>query len=177
MKIGYSKLLYKHLLSFQLEKLQPLCDDIFIESSKNVEYKEELLQKLSAGDTIVATRFIVIAGNLQELMQLLKRFNNMSIDLVIIEQEFATTKQYELEYLLELLSGFIKDIQYQRQMQGITKAKAKGVKFGRPKKMTIRGVEKAIRLKHRYTSKQVANKLGVGKSTLLRYIADYKKAG
>lgn len=45
---------------------------------------------------------------------------------------------------------------------------------GRPPKMTILGVEKAIKLKKSNTSKQVANKLVVAKSTLLRYIATYK---
>jgi len=36
--------------------------------------------------------------------------------------------------------------------------------------------EKTLRLKKRYSIKQVANKLGVGKSTLLRYISEYEKA-
>ena len=43
--------------------------------------------------------------------------------------------------------------------------------------MNPRKIEQAIYLKKFGTSQQVANRFGVGKSTLLRHIARYKEAG
>ena len=79
--------------------------------------------------------------------------------------------------ILKLLLTFEKDIQYQRQAVGIQSAIKRGVRFGRPMKMKQANVIKAIRFKNNgYTSKEVANRFNVGKSTLLRYIADFKKS-
>lgn len=49
--------------------------------------------------------------------------------------------------------------------------------MGRPSKLNQKKVEKAIYLKQFNTSSQVANRFGVGTSTLLRHIAKLKKAG
>ncbi|WP_434248220.1 helix-turn-helix domain-containing protein, partial [Aliarcobacter cryaerophilus] len=47
---------------------------------------------------------------------------------------------------------------------------------GRPPKLTAKEVLKAIELKQNNTSQQVANRFGVGRSTLYRHIAKYKEA-
>jgi len=49
-------------------------------------------------------------------------------------------------------------------------------RVGRPPKLTQKQVLKAIKLKEQQTSKQVASKFNVGRSTLYRYIAKVKKA-
>ena len=68
-------------------------------------------------------------------------------------------------------------MQYQRQAVGIKSAIKRGVRFGRPTKMKQANVIKAIRFKNNgYTSKEVANRFNVGKSTLLRYIAEFRKS-
>ena len=77
-----------------------------------------------------------------------------------------------LLYLIE----FIDDIKIEKQVYGISKAKANGVRLGRPPKLTKQQVLKAIELKHNQTSQNVANRFGVGRSTLLRHIAKQKKA-
>ncbi|WP_434283661.1 helix-turn-helix domain-containing protein [Aliarcobacter cryaerophilus] len=48
--------------------------------------------------------------------------------------------------------------------------------LGRPLKLTQQQIFQAIKLKHSQSSKQVANKFGVARSTLYRHIAKYKEA-
>ncbi|WP_434248209.1 helix-turn-helix domain-containing protein [Aliarcobacter cryaerophilus] len=48
--------------------------------------------------------------------------------------------------------------------------------LGRPLKLTQQQIFQAIKLKHSQSSKQVANRFGVGRSTLYRHIAKYKEA-
>ncbi len=70
------------------------------------------------------------------------------------------------------------DIRYQRHMMGIIKAKAKGIRFGRPRKLSQNKLLKAISLKELgFTSLEVANRFHVSKSTLLRNIVEYREAG
>jgi len=52
----------------------------------------------------------------------------------------------------------------------------RGVKFGREAKFNDEKVVKAIEMQDKgMTNQQIADELGVGRSTLLRYIANYKK--
>lgn len=73
---------------------------------------------------------------------------------------------------------FLEDIKYQRQQMGIIKSKAHGVHCGRSRKLSDIKLLKAIYLKeHGYTNLQVANKFHVSRSTLLRNLAEKRKAG
>jgi len=91
-----------------------------------------------------------------------------------IKSKLVLTEEF-IQYL-ELFIRFEKDSAQQRQSEGIAAAHAKGVRFGRPKKMKHKNVIKAIRYKNSgYTSKEVANRFNVGRSTLLRYIAKFHK--
>ena len=72
---------------------------------------------------------------------------------------------------------FVEDLRKEKQAVGIYKAKQNGKRLGRPSKLNLKKVEKAIYLKQFNTSQQVANRFGVGTSTLLRHIAKLKKAG
>jgi len=78
-----------------------------------------------------------------------------------------------MDELLFYILEFVEDLRKEKQAVGIYNAKAKGKRFGRPSKLTVNKVIKAIELKKFNTSEQVANRLGVGKSTLLRHIANH----
>jgi hypothetical protein len=78
--------------------------------------------------------------------------------------------------LLFFLSEFIEDIRVEKQAYGIQKAKDECRRLGRPPKLSHKEVLKAIELKQNNTSQQVANRFGVGRSTLYRHIAKYKEA-
>jgi len=54
---------------------------------------------------------------------------------------------------------------------------ARGVKFGAKRKMSDEQVIEAIELQKsgEFTNQQIADKFGVGRSTLLRYVGEWKR--
>jgi DNA invertase Pin-like site-specific DNA recombinase len=68
------------------------------------------------------------------------------------------------------------DLRAERQAEGIKSAMKRGVKFGAKRKMSDEQVLEAIELQKNgeMTNQELADRFGVGRSTLLRYIARYK---
>jgi DNA invertase Pin-like site-specific DNA recombinase len=79
---------------------------------------------------------------------------------------------------LAIISEFETDLRAERQVEGIASAMKRGVKFGAKRKMRDSQVIEAMELQKsgKFTNQQIANTFGVGRSTLLRYVADYKKS-
>ena len=137
-----------------------------------------MIQELNTGDTLVVTRFIIVANDIQELLHLFKQLTQKGIWFTAIEQEYSTKISHPLSYTLQLIEQFLEDIRKQNQIMGIIKAKAHGIHIGRPRKLNENRILKALSLKELgYTSKDVANRLNVSKSTLLRNIAEFREAG
>jgi DNA invertase Pin-like site-specific DNA recombinase len=176
MKIAYVKQTFKCLISHQINLLEKnLFDKIKILSDKNELYDE--INSLRENDEIVITRFIILADNLQELLNLLQLFEEKNIKITVIEQNFNNQKNIKLNILIPELLIFLEDIRKQRQIMGIIKAKAKGKKMGRKRKLSEKKLEKAIVLKELgFTNSQIAAKFNVGRSTLIRNIQELKKA-
>ena len=101
---------------------------------------------------------------------------NKDVTLEVIQQKFISKDTHTLDELLLYIIEFIDDIKIEKQIYGIDKAKQDGKRLGRPLKLNQQQVLKAIELKKHSTSNQVANRFGVGRSTLLRHIAKQKKA-
>ena len=77
--------------------------------------------------------------------------------------------------LLDIVSEFESDTKEEHRLAGIEAAKARGVKFGRKPKMNTTNILQALALKEvGYTNKVIAKEFGVGRSTLLRYLAGYR---
>ena len=79
--------------------------------------------------------------------------------------------------MLSVMSEFEDDIRAERQLDGIKSAQARGVKFGAKRKMSDEQVLEAMELQKtgELTNQEIADKLGVGRSTFLCYMAEYKK--
>ena len=79
--------------------------------------------------------------------------------------------------LLSVIAEFETDLRAERQAEGIKSALARGVKFGAKRKMTNEQVVEAMELqkKGEMTNQQIADMFGVGRSTLLRYVGEWKK--
>ena len=63
------------------------------------------------------------------------------------------------------------------QAEGIKSAMKRGMKFGAKRKMSDEQVIEAMELqkKAEMTNQQIADMFGVGRSTLLRYVAEIRK--
>ena len=136
----------------------------------------QAIDSLSSGDILAVTRLSILCISVQSLLEVLFELNDIDVTLEVVQQKFISKDTHTLDELLLYLIEFIDDIKIEKQVYGISKAKANGVRLGRPPKLTQQQVLKAIELKHNQTSQNVASKFGVGRSTLLRHIAKQKKA-
>ena len=77
--------------------------------------------------------------------------------------------------MLGIIAEFKNDLRRERQSEGIKKAKELG-KFKKDKSLTDEQVVEIIELqKTDMTNQSIADKFGVARSILLRYVATYKK--
>ena len=79
--------------------------------------------------------------------------------------------------LLSIVSEFETDLRAERQAEGIKLALERGVKFGAKRKMSDEQLIEAMELQKsgEFTNQEIADRFGVGRSTLLRYVAREKK--
>ncbi|CAA6815809.1 MAG: Site-specific recombinase, resolvase family [uncultured Sulfurovum sp.] len=80
--------------------------------------------------------------------------------------------------VLSIIAEFETDLRAERQAEGIKSALERGVRFGAKWKMTKKQVEEAVSLQQigEMTNQQIADSFGIGRSTLLRYLSNYKKS-
>ncbi|MGJ0318314.1 recombinase family protein [Aliarcobacter cryaerophilus] len=175
-KIGYIKTSSKEEAEKQSEILiSKGCSKIYFETSKEFHVKEKLkeaLESLCKEDILVVIRLSIVSSSVQTLLETILELERKEIKLEVIEQNFNSKENYSLDELLIFLIDFVKDIKTEKRVIGIKNGK----KAGRPQKLTINNVLKAIELKKYQTSAQVADKFKIGRSTLYRHIAKYKEA-
>ncbi|MDD3443730.1 MAG: recombinase family protein [Sulfurimonas denitrificans] len=181
-KIGYIRATNKEEIEEQSELLIAAgCSKIYVEAKENLNYQNkvklaQVLEILHSGDTLAVTRLSILCSSVQTLLDLILNLETKRVTLQVTKQHFLSSKNYKLDELLFFLSEFIEDIRVEKQAYGISKAKDECRRLGRPPKLSAKEVLKAIELKQNNTSRQVANRFRVGRSTLLRHIARSKKS-
>jgi len=182
MKIGYIRSTIQEEVEQQSELLISAgCSKLYVEPSNNINYKSktklhEAINSIEVGDILTVTRLSVLSHSVQNLLQIMFQLEDKKVILEAIEQQYISNQNHTMDEMLFYLIEFIEDLRKEKQAVGIHRAKEKGKRLGRPPKLTHNKVLKALELKKFNTSSQVANRLGVGRSTLLRHIAKYKKA-
>ena len=142
--IGYGRVSsYGQSLDIQLEKLAAYpCDKIFQEKISGVDQNRPELNKcldyLREGDTLVVTKTDRLARSFNHFFTIIKRLEDEGITLKILDQsvDTSTSTGKLLLNILGVLAEFENNIRKERQMDGIKKAKANGVHFGRKAKLT-----------------------------------------
>jgi len=183
MRIGYIRATPNTTAEKQHEVLCSAgCEKIYQEAVNNLDYHRsekltEVIESSRSGDTLTVTKLSIISSTLQHLLEIMYQLEDKDVNLEAIQQDFNSSEDITLDEMVLQLMEFLEDIRKEKQAIGIIKAKENGVKLGRPVKMTKQKMKQALFLKQYHTSKVVANKLGVGKSTLLRHLAQMKKAG
>ena len=128
-------------LDVQLEKLS-ICQKIFQEkksgaSDKRPELKA-CLDYIREGDTLVITRLDRLARSTLHLCQIADTLTLKKVDLQVIDQNINTSDATGrlLFNMLGAIAQFENEIRAERQLDGITKAKERGVAFGRKRKLS-----------------------------------------
>ena len=110
-----------------------------------------------------------LGRSVQHLVELLNDLQSMRIDLMFLQQgmDTSTSSGRMMFSIFGALAEFERNLIRERVIAGQNRAKAKGVKMGRPSKMND-GLRSAIQLlrSNGMSIKQIANECGVGIGTV-----------
>jgi DNA invertase Pin-like site-specific DNA recombinase len=131
-------------LVVQLEKLEGAgCDKVFKEKRSGVDAgRPELkrcLEYLREGDTLLVTKIDRLARSTSDLYRIVSQLTDKGVCFKVIDDPSidTTSRTGKLVMgILALIAEFENDIRRERQLDGIAKAKDRGVRFGVEPKLT-----------------------------------------
>ena len=168
------------LFNYGIAKENIYLDKISGDTFERKEYKK-MIKKLQAGDLLVISSIDRLGRNYDEIIKQWRMIiEDIEADIKVLDMPLLDTTVNNDE----LIGKFISDIVLQilsyvaqterenirkRQAEGISVAKAKGVKFGRPKKKRPKDFEmiKERWIKREITSRQAAQVLEIPRSTFV----------
>lgn len=179
MKFGYARVsTQEQSLSLQLDALQKYgVDQIFEEkeSSKKKERPrlEELLRVLRKDDTVIVYKLDRISRSTKHLIELMEYFEAREIHFISLQDKIDTTTAMGRFFfrMLASIAELERDIISERTKDGLTSARARGRKGGRPK-VEAKKIELAIKMYEGkdYSLSQIKTATGIGPTTLYRYV-------
>jgi DNA invertase Pin-like site-specific DNA recombinase len=163
-------------LDVQLDKLRH-CDKIFQETTSGASgqrpWLRTCLDYMREGDTLVVTRLDRLARSTLHLCQIAEALARKQVGLHVLDQQIDTSDATGrlLFHMLGAIAQFETEIRAERQMDGIQKAKARGVHFGRKKTLTPAQVtELRHRRAHGDLIKTLMQDYGLSKASVYRYL-------
>lgn len=176
MEVGYARVSsVGQSLDIQREQLQAAgCERIFEEkqsgrSAANRAALKDALGFVREGDTLVVTRLDRLARSITDLRQIVDGLSAKGVGFRCLQQGALDTTRSDGKLLLNILGSFAEfeaDIRKERQMEGIAKAKERGVYRGRPSSIDAEGIAKA--LSEGASPTAVAKQFGVARSSVYR---------
>ncbi len=180
MKIGYARVSTgDQSLDIQLTALRKAgCKKIFQEklSGTNWERPElnKLLEVIDKDDIVVVCRLDRLARSLKMMLHITDKIMESGAKFVSLDERWADTTSPTGKLVMAIFSGmaeFEGDLIRERTGRGRKAARERGVKFGRPSKMTPSQIKLAKRLLNEgQSARQVADTFGVHYTTLYRLL-------
>ena len=175
MKYGYARVSTTGQdLDIQIEALKDAgCETIRAEkvSGTSTQGRDELntlLEFMRSGDELVITRIDRLARSMRDLQNIVYELNQKGVSLSATEQSINTNTP-EGKCFLDMLGVFAEfetNLRKERQMEGIAKAKEKGVYKGRKPSVDAQKV-KELRDSGLGAS-AIAKELGIGRASVYR---------
>lgn len=130
---------------------------------------ETLLQFLRPGDTLVVTRLDRLARSMDDLSQIVNELQERGAALKATEQPVDTSTAAGKAFfqMLGVFAEFETNLRRERQMEGIAKAKAKGVYKGRKPSIDVDEV-KRLRDEDGLGATEIAKRLGIARTSVYR---------
>ena len=144
-----------------------------------------LLRRLRAGDTLVIQSLDRLGRNYVEIQEQWRVISKeRSVAIVVLDMPLLNTREHtELvgqlisDLVLQLLS-FVAQTEREsireRQREGIEAAKARGVRFGRPRAELPAGFEETVEAWRRgeFTAQEAARRLGISRGTFFNRVRE-----
>ncbi|WP_282611337.1 recombinase family protein [Pelagibius sp. Alg239-R121] len=186
MKIGYARVsTYEQNLELQLKALQEAgCDEVYsekISSGRVIRPElEKALSRLREGDTFVVWKLDRLGRRTVELLDFIQDMEQRGVAFQSLSDGIDPSSA--IFTIAGAFAELERNLIRERTLRGLEAAKAKGTKFGRKRKLGDKQIEMAVKLletPHKDgslpTYEEVAEVLGVNKSTISRRIAEYKE--
>jgi len=180
--IGYARVSsVGQSLAVQQDKLKH-CDKLFEEKRSGTSDKrprlKACLEYVREGDILVVTRLDRLARSTLHLCQIAEELKRKGVDLQVLDQQISTTDATGrlLFNMLGAIAQFETEIRAERQKDGIEKAKARGVPFGRHKSLSSQQIAKLqAKRQQGITIGSLIKEYSISKATVYRYLADGTK--
>jgi DNA invertase Pin-like site-specific DNA recombinase len=177
--IGYARVSsLGQSLDIQLGKLEH-CDKIFQEKKSGITDKRSrlkaCLEYIREGDVLVVARLDRLARSTLHLCQIAEMLKEKGVELQVLDQSINTADATGrlLFNMLGAIGQFETEIRAERQMEGIHKAKKRGVSFGRQKKLSENDVQQLKEKRGQgVLIKDLMKEYGLSKATIYRYLGD-----
>jgi len=182
MIVGYARVsTYEQTLDMQLQELEKFgCEKIFQEKvsgtkSERIELNK-CLNHLKQGDTLVVWRLDRLGRSLKDLVSLITMLNERKIKFRSISDGAIDTTTANGSFIFNIfatLAQFEGDLIRERTLAGLSAARARGRKGGRPKMDP--SDPKIITAKKLHSDKTISidnicNTLKISRATLYRYL-------
>jgi len=181
-RVGYAR------VSRQDQRLEPQhdalladgCERVFEEkvSSREADRKalREAFEYCREGDVLVVARLDRLGRSLRELIDLVGELEGRGVGFRSLKESLDTTTAGGrlIFHVFGALAEFEREIIRERTMAGLESARARGRHGGRPRALDEGKARLARRLKNdgEHSVEEICSILGVGRSTLYRYLSD-----
>ncbi len=144
MRLGYARVSTgEQTLTGQCQRLSTAgCEKLFEEkisgAARNRPKLEKLMEQLRKGDVLVVTRLDRLARSTSELLRIAERITKKKAGLQSLDEPWADTTSPSGRMIMTVFAGiaeFERTLILSRTQDGRAAAQARGVAFGRPKKM------------------------------------------
>jgi DNA invertase Pin-like site-specific DNA recombinase len=134
-----------------------------------------VLKRLGQGDVLMVTRLDRLARSTRDLLNILDTIAKAGAGFKSLGDAWADTTTPHGRLMLTVLGGlaeFERELILARTSDGRARAKDRGVKFGRPQRLTPHQRQEALqRLEEGYTQADLARTYGVSQATISRLAA------
>ena len=131
-----------------------------------------LLEFLRKGDELVVTRIDRLARSMRDLQNIVYELTEKGVHLSATEQSINTSTP-EGKCFLDMLGVFAEfetRLRHERQMEGIKKAKEKGVYKGRKQTLDVAKIKELAA--DGLMKTEIAKRLGIGRASVYRALKD-----
>jgi DNA invertase Pin-like site-specific DNA recombinase len=178
---GYARVSTRHqdLAAQDAELMAAGCAKVFKEKVSGAKTDRPELAKvigrLESGDVLIVTRLDRLARSTRDLLNVLDEIGKRGAGFKSLKDSWADTTTPHGRLMLTVLGGlaeFERELIRARTGEGRIRAKARGVKFGRPRKMTPHQRQEALQRLHAgETMADVARTYAVDSATISRLAA------
>jgi DNA invertase Pin-like site-specific DNA recombinase len=178
MKYGYMRISTEdQKLDMQEDALkQAGCEYIFSDRASGVQADrvglQQVLEKLQEGDCLVVYKLDRLGRNLKHLIEIITDLQHRKIGFVSLSENLNTTTAGGMLIfnIFASIAAFERELIRERTMSGLSSARARGRKGGRPKALSEKQLEvlRTLKADHSLSVSQITGMMGISRSTYFR---------